>query len=196
MTVFEFLGKSEKLLLLTLDLTLQRHQGVQHRFGSRRASGHIDVDRNYVIDSREGCIVVIEPAGRGAGAKRHHPLRLGHLFVDPAQNRSLPYRYGSDYHQKVGLPWRKPRQQGAEAVQVIGRRRQRHVLHCATCGRERIRKNRKLPGPCHCLVQSHESAVSPRIAESPLFRAATSSLRCIIASIGRHVIHFLLVIQR
>src|SRR5208283_2102259 len=58
-----------QFLLLALDFPLQRHHGVEHAFGPRRASGNIHVNRDNFVDAGQGRVVVVEAAGRGARAK-------------------------------------------------------------------------------------------------------------------------------
>src|ERR1700674_4965488 len=72
---------------LGLDPFLQDHQRVQQVLGPRRAAGDVDVDRNDLVHALQERVVVEHAPGRGAGAHRDHPFRLGHLVVDDAQDR-------------------------------------------------------------------------------------------------------------
>src|ERR1700693_5040978 len=68
---------------------LQLDQPVDHRFGPRRPPGNIKMHWHDPIDTLQHRVVIIGAARTGAGAERNHPLGLGHLLVDPAQNRRL-----------------------------------------------------------------------------------------------------------
>src|SRR5438552_11681526 len=70
---------------LRLDLPLQDLQPVEDLLGARRAAGHVDVHRDDPVGALHGGVVVVEPAGRGADAEGHDPVRLGYLVVDALQ---------------------------------------------------------------------------------------------------------------
>ena len=133
--------------LAALDPLLQQDEPVEHLLGPRRAAGDVDVDRHDLIGARHGRVVLVEAAGRGADAEGHDPLRLAHLIVDAAQRRPLPLGDRPDDDQKVGLARREARELGAEARDVVLRRRHRHELHAAAGGDERVLKQRELPRP-------------------------------------------------
>src|ERR1700754_1304166 len=70
------------------DLLLQLQDAVDQRFGRRRATRHVDVDRNDAIATTHDRIgIVVVTTAVGAGAHRDDPLRVGHLVVDLAQCR-------------------------------------------------------------------------------------------------------------
>ena len=68
------------------DLLVQGEDGVQQRVRARRAAGRIDVDRDDLVDALDDRVVVEHAPRRGAHPHRDHPLRLGHLVVDLAQD--------------------------------------------------------------------------------------------------------------
>ncbi len=142
----------EDRVLRAGDLVLQLHDPVDHHFGPRGTAGDVDVDRDDPVDAQHRRVVLVEAAARRADAEGHHPLRLAHLLVDLEQHRRLLVRDRADDHQQVGLPRREPRQRGAEAVGVVGAGADRHELHRAAGGDERVREQRELARPADQLV--------------------------------------------
>ena len=147
--------------LAALDALLQHHQAVEHLLGPRRAAGDVDVDRHDLVGARHGRVVLVEAAGRGAHAERDDPLRLAHLIVDAAQGRALALGDGADDDQQVGLAGREARELGAEAGDVVLRRRDGHELHAAAGGHERVLEERELARPvdrvcraCRCGIRN------------------------------------------
>ncbi len=138
--------------LRACDPVLQPHDGVDHRLRAWRAARDVDVHRNDLVDAQQRRVVLVEPAAGGARAEGHHPFRLAHLLVDLEQDRRLLVRERADDHQQIGLPRRKARQRGAEAVGVVRRRAHRHELHRAARGDERIGEQRELARPADQLV--------------------------------------------
>ena len=120
----------------------------------RRATGNVDVDRNDRVDALHDGVVVVRPAGAGAGAEGHHPFRLAHLLVHALQDRRLAMRDGADDHQEIRLPRREARQRGAEAIEVEARTGDRHVLHPAAGGHERVTEEGVLPRPLDRVEQA------------------------------------------
>src|SRR6187402_958040 len=103
------------------DLLLQLQDAVDQRFGRRRATRHIDIDRNDAIaaaNDRVGIMVVA--AAIGAGTHGDDPLRLGHLVIDLAQRRGhlVDQGAGDDHH--VGLA-RARTEDDAEAIEIQAR---------------------------------------------------------------------------
>src|SRR4051812_29929141 len=89
-------------MALRLDLLLQDLQAVEHLLRPRRATRHVDVDRDDPVCSLHRGVVVVEAARRGADPESHHPLRLAHLLVHAAQDRRLLHVDGADDHEQVG----------------------------------------------------------------------------------------------
>src|SRR5262249_34796243 len=65
------------LMALRLDLLLQDPEPVEDLLRAGRAAGDVHVHRDDPIGALHGGVVVVEAAGGGADAERHHPLRLG-----------------------------------------------------------------------------------------------------------------------
>src|ERR1700693_1746073 len=68
------------------DLALQLDDGIDQSFRSRWATRQIDVDRHDLVHALDDRIVVEHARGGGARPHRDHPLGLGHLVVNLAQN--------------------------------------------------------------------------------------------------------------
>ena len=92
-------------------------------------------------------VVVVEAAARRARAEGQDPLRLHHLLVDALEHRRLALADGPDDPEQVALARREARRLGAEAREVEPRARERHELHPAARGHERIGEERVLAGP-------------------------------------------------
>ena len=68
----------------------------------------------------------------------------------------------ADHHQQVGLARREARQRGAEAVGVVGRGADRHELHRAAGGDERVGEERELARPADQLVLARRQVLEGR----------------------------------
>jgi len=80
---------------------------VDDRFGVRRTSRDVHVDRHDLVDTAQAIVVVVEDPSRArAGADRDHELRFGHLFVDPFQAGLHLTGYRPRTQQHVGVSWR------------------------------------------------------------------------------------------
>ena len=88
--------------------------------GPRRAAGHVDVDRDDLVDALGHRVrVPVRPAAVGARAERDHVLRLGHLVVEPLdRRRHLVGDRAGDHHQ-VGLPRPVRERDHAEPDEVV-----------------------------------------------------------------------------
>src|SRR5262252_3099585 len=76
-------------VLLALDLFLDLEQPLQKSLGPRRATGHVDVDRNDLVDAFANRVGVLkEPAAVRAAAHRNDVARLGHLVVQSLDPQS------------------------------------------------------------------------------------------------------------
>src|SRR5258708_4813476 len=69
---------------LVLNAILQLHKPVENGFGPRRTTGDIKMDGDDAVDTLQYGVIIIGPAGTGAGAKGHYPFRFRHLFIDAA----------------------------------------------------------------------------------------------------------------
>src|SRR5690242_630607 len=130
-----------------LDAGLELDEAVEDRLWTRWASRDVKMDRNNPINPLKNRVIVIRTAGTGARAERNHPLRLGHLVIDPAQDRRDAMCDGADYEQQVGLARSEARQRRAEAIDVPSRPRNGKILHPAARGDEGIRKEGILTRP-------------------------------------------------
>ena len=90
--------------LLFADLLLQRHEGVDERFGPRRAAGNVHIDGNVAVDAFEHVVALLErAAGNRARAHRDDILRFGHLVVEPHDLRRHFLRHRAGDNHQVGL---------------------------------------------------------------------------------------------
>src|SRR5713101_9029008 len=105
-----------------VNLLLELENGVEKRFGARRAAGNVNVDGNDLIAALYDCIIVEDAAGRGASAHGDDPLGLRHLVVKLANDGShFLGKAASDNHQ-IGLPRRGAENFCAKTRDVKSRR--------------------------------------------------------------------------
>ena len=125
-----------------LDLLVQADDALHQRLGSRRAAGHVDVDRDDLVDALEHRVVVEHPARARARAHRDHPLRLEHLVVDLAQRGGHLVRHSAGDDQQVGLARRRAEALHPETGDVVAGRDDRHHLDRAAGEAERVGPHR------------------------------------------------------
>src|SRR5436190_22758036 len=66
-----------------LDPLLEEHDPLDERLGPRRAPGHVDVDRDDLVDALgDGVGVPVGTAAVRTRAHRDHVLGIGHLLVE------------------------------------------------------------------------------------------------------------------
>src|SRR4029079_12496176 len=66
--------------VLVLDPLLQQHDALEQRLGTGRTPGHVDVDRNDLVDTFGDRVAVpVRPAAVGARTHRDDVLRIRHL---------------------------------------------------------------------------------------------------------------------
>src|ERR1700691_915324 len=106
-------------LTFVLDPVLQLDQAVEYGLRTPRTSGDIEVDRDDAVDTLQHGVVVVRTARAGAGAERHHPLGLRHLFPHAAQDGRLALGDGADHEQQVGLARGEARQRGTKTVDIV-----------------------------------------------------------------------------
>src|SRR3989442_8367146 len=74
--------------VLAGDLLLQLHDAVEQGLGPGGAPGHVDVDRDDLVDPlRDGVAVPVGAAAVGARAERDDVLGLGHWIADTLHGR-------------------------------------------------------------------------------------------------------------
>src|SRR3954470_24950637 len=139
-----------------LDLLLEPDDALDERFRARRAAGHVDVDRDDLVDALQDRVVVEHPARAGARPHRDHPLRLEHLVVDLAQRRGHLVGDAAGDDEQVGLTRGRAEDLGAEARDVISRRDDRHHLDRAAREPERVGPDRVPLRPEDRLVDGRE----------------------------------------
>ena len=141
--------------LVALDLVLEPHQAFQQRLRTRRATGHVNVDRHHQVDALDHVVAVLEirPAAHRAGAHGDHVLRVGHHVVEPADpaGHLVGHRAGHDH--QVGLPRRGAERAGPESVHVEAAGAAGHHLDGTAGQAEGHRPEARLPGPVDRLLE-------------------------------------------
>ena len=140
-------------LLAGLDLLLELEDRVDQLLGRRRAARDVDVHGDDLVDPLRHVVRPVEASRGGADAHRDDPLGLGHLVVDPPQDRRHLVRHRAGDDQQVRLARREADDLRAEAGDVVVRRRDRHELDAAAGGGERERPERVAAGPGHHLLE-------------------------------------------
>ena len=141
------------------DFVLQTHQPIQQRLGPGRAPRHVHIDRNDLIDALQHAVGRERTARIRAAAHRDHPLGLGHLVVEPAQNRSHLLGHGAGHDHQVRLPRRGAKHLGAEPRDVEARGRRRHHLDGAARQPESHRPDGRLARPVQNAVDARGDEV-------------------------------------
>src|SRR6266571_4316681 len=175
---------------LGLDLRAQLEEAVDQGLRPHRAARDEDVGRHERVRALDdGVRVVVRPAADRALAHRDHPLRLGHLFVQPADGRAEFQGDRAVQEEDIALARRGP-VDDAEALDVIPRVRGRRHLDRAAHDAEVQRPGRVPLGPVEELANDaafqsfEERAAGPpfhRRVDVRLFRALDHGL---IASVG------------
>src|SRR5688572_4709463 len=129
------------------DDVLQTHQAVQERFGPRRTTWDVNVDRNTPIDTLHRGIRVEWSAGRSASAHCDGPFRLGHLVVHAPYDRAHLQSNCACDNDQVTLSRARTKDACAEAVDVETSRAGRDHLNGATGEAERHGPKRRLARP-------------------------------------------------
>ena len=135
---------------------MQPHDPLHQCLGSWWAAGHVDVDRDDLVDALENRVVVEHPAGARAGAHRDHPFRLEHLVVHLAQRRRHLVRHPPRDDQQVGLARRRGEPLHPEARDVVARRDDRHHLDRTAGEPEGVRPHRVRLRPGDGLLDRRE----------------------------------------
>src|SRR4051795_8643883 len=90
--------------LLAGDLLLEAEDAVQQGLRPGRAAGHVDVDRDDLVDALGDRVrVPVGSAAVAAGAEADDVLRFGHLVVEPLDGRRHLVGDCAGHHHQVGL---------------------------------------------------------------------------------------------
>jgi len=121
----------------TSDLLLQEQNAVEQSLSCGWTAWNVDIDWNYAIASANyGVRVVVVAAAVRTRAHRDYVTGLGHLIVDLTKGWCHLVAECSRYDHHVRLARRRSRR-GPEALQVISRHRNLHLLDGAACKAER-----------------------------------------------------------
>ncbi len=142
--------------LFVIDFFLELKNGVENGFGARRAAGDVDVDGKHLIAALYDGVVVEDTAGSGAGAHGDHPLGLGHLIVELANDRSHLLREAARDDHQVGLARRRAKNFGAETRDVETGGGHGHHFNGAAGETESKRPDRAAASPVHGFVERRE----------------------------------------
>src|SRR5687767_7145798 len=111
--------------VLVEDLVLEQDDALEQRLGSGRAAGHVDVDRDDLVDALGDRVrVPVGAAAVGAAAHGDDVLRVGHLVVEATDGRDhlVGDRAGDD--DEVGLAGAGREGDDPEAHDVVAGRGQ------------------------------------------------------------------------
>ena len=178
------LGAELAVTAAGLDAIHQHDQRVEHLLGPRRAAGDVDVDGDDLIAARHRRVVLVEAAGRRAHAERDHPLGLGHLIEHALERRALLLGDRADDHQQIALARREPRELGAEPRDVVLRPGDRHELHAAARGDERVREQRELAAPVASRARACSASPTSRRPRGAWWLALLPSDRLLSPDVG------------
>src|SRR5882757_2440543 len=139
---------------LLVNLLLQGHERVNQRFGARRTSGDVHVDRNIAVNTLQYVITLLERTARDrARAHSDDVFRLGHLVVETHNlwSHLLCHRAGDN--DQVRLTRRRPEDLRTEPRNVISSHRRRNHFNGATSQAKGHWPHRVLPAPVVELFQ-------------------------------------------
>ena len=105
--------------LVVPDLLLQQHQPLEEGLRPRRAARDVHVHRQDLVHPLHHAVDVVHPARVGATPHGDHPLRLGHLLVEPEDAGGHLLEDGAGDHHEVGLARGAAQHFGAEAGDVV-----------------------------------------------------------------------------
>src|SRR5688572_3256592 len=109
--------------VLVLDALLQQDDALEQRLGPRRATGHVDVDRDDLVDALgDGVAVPVGAAAVGARAHGDDVLGVGHLLVKAADRYGHLVGDGAGDDDEVGLAGAGRERDDAEAHDVVAGR--------------------------------------------------------------------------
>src|SRR5216683_470720 len=105
-----------------VNLLLKLENGVEKRFGARRAAGNVNVDGNDLIAALHDGVIVEDAAGGCASAHGNDPLGLRHLVVKQANDGSHFLREAAGDNHQIGLARRGAENFCAKTRDVKSRR--------------------------------------------------------------------------
>src|SRR5437762_11267873 len=70
--------------LLFADLLLQRHEGVDERFGPRRAAGDVHIDGNVAVNPLKDVVALLERAAGNRADRKSTRLNSSHRCISYA----------------------------------------------------------------------------------------------------------------
>src|SRR5438093_9681500 len=86
------------------DLLLEPDDAMQEGLRTGRATRHVNIDRDYLINTfRHGVGVPVRPATVRAGPERDHVLRIGHLVVHALERGCHLVGERARHDHQVGL---------------------------------------------------------------------------------------------
>jgi len=124
-----------------LDFLLQQRDGMEKLLRARRASRHINIDGDDLVDSLDKSVILKDSARSRAGSHGDYPLGFRHLVVETANNRSHLLRDTAGHNHQVCLPRRGAKDFGAEARNVVTGGAHRHHFNRAAGQAEGHRPN-------------------------------------------------------
>src|SRR5690606_36355577 len=86
---------------------LHPQYSINDRFRAWRATGNINIYRNYLIDSLEYAVCIEDSAAAGAGANGNYPAGFSHLEIDLFYYRPHFLCNSTHHHEQVTLPGRE-----------------------------------------------------------------------------------------
>src|SRR5690606_22037739 len=104
---------------------------IEYGLRPRRAAWHIDIHRDYFVDSLHHAVSIKYPPAGSTSPDGHYPARFGHLQVNLPKYRPHLLGNGAHYHQQVGLAWRETRPLGTKPGDIIIRSHRSHELDTA-----------------------------------------------------------------
>src|SRR5438445_5108608 len=146
-----------KRALFAVDLLLQLQNGIEQRFGTRRASGNVNVHRNDLIAALNDGVVIENAARCCASAHGNHPLWFGHLLVKLADNGRHLLRETSGHNHQVCLTRRGTKYFRAKSRHVKTRRGHGHHFNGAAGQAESEGPDRAPTRPIHGFIERGEN---------------------------------------
>ena len=143
--------------LLRLDFALQLEHAVEQGLGAGRTARYIDIHRNDLVDTLHHVVGMAErPARNGATAHCDDVFGVGHLVVEPFEDRRHLVDDGAGHHDDIGLTRTGARHFEAEPREVVAGGAHGHEFYAAAACGERQRPKRVGSSPVDHVVQTAE----------------------------------------